>query len=178
MLLPPALEALQAQRTHTGLQPPGCSTTRAQGSPGRGRMHRSARPPGRTFCAGPGCYRYPYQTRHTYASTLLSAGENPMWVAQQMGHADWGMIRKVYGRWIPEVDPAAGDKIRSLLASPTCDRPVTKPSQNDTTADQPIVEKKRPQPVDRARSSRVLDGISGKPGNPESGGGGDNKNSL
>lgn len=47
-------------------------------------------------------YRNPYQTRHTFASTLLSRGENPMWVAQQMGHKDWGMIIKVYGRWIPQ----------------------------------------------------------------------------
>lgn len=46
-------------------------------------------------------YREPYQTRHTFASTLLSRGEQPMWVAQQMGHKDWGQIRKVYGRWIP-----------------------------------------------------------------------------
>ena len=46
-------------------------------------------------------YRYPYQCRHTYASMMLSEGKNPMWVAKQMGHADWGMIRKVYGRWIP-----------------------------------------------------------------------------
>ncbi|POA98396.1 hypothetical protein C2134_12580 [Chromobacterium sinusclupearum] len=36
-----------------------------------------------------------------------SAGEHPMWVAKQMGHADWGMIRRTYGRWIPsEVDDA------------------------------------------------------------------------
>lgn len=56
-------------------------------------------------------YRNPYQTRHTYASTLLSAGENPMWVAQQMGHADWGMIRRRYGRWIPEVDKTAGSLV-------------------------------------------------------------------
>lgn len=45
-------------------------------------------------------YRNPYQTRHTFASTLLSRGENPLWVALQMGHKDWGMIRKTYGRWI------------------------------------------------------------------------------
>lgn len=45
-------------------------------------------------------YRYPYQCRHTYASMMLSEGRNPMWVAKQMGHSDWGMIRKVYGRWI------------------------------------------------------------------------------
>ncbi len=47
-------------------------------------------------------YRNPYQTRHTFASMLLSSGKNPMWVAQQMGHKDWGMIRKVYGRWIQD----------------------------------------------------------------------------
>lgn len=47
-------------------------------------------------------YRNPYQTRHTFASTLLSRGEKPLWVAQQMGHKDWGMIIKVYGRWIPQ----------------------------------------------------------------------------
>ncbi|MEO5328090.1 MAG: hypothetical protein H7829_07575 [Magnetococcus sp. THC-1_WYH] len=56
-------------------------------------------------------YRNLYQTRHTYASMLLSAGENPMWVAQQMGHKDWAMIRQRYGRWIPEIDPGAGQKI-------------------------------------------------------------------
>jgi len=47
-------------------------------------------------------YRPPYQLRHTYASTMLSEDANPMWVAKQMGHADWGMIRKVYGKWIPQ----------------------------------------------------------------------------
>lgn len=55
-------------------------------------------------------YRCAYQTRHTYASLMLSAGENPLWVASQMGHSDWGMIRKVYGRWIPEADPQSGGK--------------------------------------------------------------------
>lgn len=46
-------------------------------------------------------YRNPYKTRHTFASMLLSRGDKPLWVAQQMGHKDWGMIIKVYGRWIP-----------------------------------------------------------------------------
>lgn len=46
-------------------------------------------------------YRRPYQTRHTYASMMLSAGENIMYVAQQMGHADWSMLVKVYADWIP-----------------------------------------------------------------------------
>ena len=51
--------------------------------------------------------RVPYQTRHTFASQKLSGGANPMYIAQQMGHRDWGMIRKVYGRYIADnVDPA------------------------------------------------------------------------
>lgn len=58
-------------------------------------------------------YRNPYQTRHTYASTLLSLGQNPMWVAQQMGHVDWSMIIRRYGRWIPEVDKTAGSQVVS-----------------------------------------------------------------
>ena len=48
-------------------------------------------------------YRTPYQTRHTFASMLLSRGENPLWVANQMGHKDWGMIRNTYGRWIAQL---------------------------------------------------------------------------
>lgn len=47
-------------------------------------------------------FRNPYQTRHTFASMMLCEGRNPLWVAQQMGHKDWGMIIKHYGRWIPQ----------------------------------------------------------------------------
>ncbi|WP_433693998.1 Arm DNA-binding domain-containing protein [Herbaspirillum seropedicae] len=60
-------------------------------------------------------YRRPYQTRHTYASMMLTAGESPMWVAQQMGHKDWTMIARVYGRWIKDAIPHAGDKAVSLF---------------------------------------------------------------
>jgi integrase len=60
-------------------------------------------------------YRNPYQTRHTYASMMLTAGEHPMWVANQMGHADWGMIRQVYGRFIPNAVNDSGDKAVALF---------------------------------------------------------------
>ncbi|KAF0255870.1 Arm DNA-binding domain-containing protein [Pseudomonas putida] len=62
-------------------------------------------------------WRRPYQSRHTYASMMLSAGENPMWVAQQMGHKDWTMIAKVYGRWMPSADVGAGGRAEALFAS-------------------------------------------------------------
>lgn len=61
-------------------------------------------------------YRIPYQTRHTYASMMLSAGEHPMWVAQQMGHADWGMIRRIYGKWMPEAAPDAGRAAEAMFS--------------------------------------------------------------
>lgn len=47
-------------------------------------------------------YRNPYQTRHTFASTLLSAGENPLYVAKQMGHKNTQMITDTYGKWIEQ----------------------------------------------------------------------------
>ncbi len=55
-------------------------------------------------------YRNPYQTRHTYASMMLSAWEHPMWVAKQMGHSDWAMIARVYGKWMPDADTLAGSR--------------------------------------------------------------------
>ncbi len=47
-------------------------------------------------------YRNAYQMRHTYASTLLSNGENVFWLATQMGHENTEMIFKHYGKWIPQ----------------------------------------------------------------------------
>jgi integrase len=49
--------------------------------------------------------------RHIFVSTLLSAGENPVCVATMMGHMDWAMIIKVFGRWIPYVERDAGQKV-------------------------------------------------------------------
>jgi integrase len=62
-------------------------------------------------------YRYPYQTRHTYASMMLSAGEHPMWVAKQMGHADWTMIARRYGKWMPDADALAGTRAETVFGA-------------------------------------------------------------
>lgn len=62
-------------------------------------------------------YRCPYQTRHTYASMMLSAGEDPTYIASQLGHRDWAMIRKVYARWIPGVRSDAGHRGAAALAA-------------------------------------------------------------
>lgn len=47
-------------------------------------------------------YRNPYQVRHTYASSLLTAGHNPWYVAAQLGHEDVEMVFRTYGKFIRE----------------------------------------------------------------------------
>jgi integrase len=47
-------------------------------------------------------YRNPYQCRHTFASGLLTAGQNPWYVAEQLGHVDVQMVFRIYGRFIPQ----------------------------------------------------------------------------
>ena len=45
-------------------------------------------------------YRNPYQIRHTFASARLTEGENPWFVADQMGHVDVTMVFQTYGKFI------------------------------------------------------------------------------
>lgn len=116
-LLGPALEALTAQKAHTFLadaevfQNPRTLERWAGDQPIRKTMwHPAMKKAGVR-------YRRPYQTRHTYASMMLSAGEHPMWVAKQMGHTDWTMIARVYGRWMPSADVDAGFKAEKFWSS-------------------------------------------------------------
>lgn len=67
-------------------------------------------------------YRRPYHCRHTYASTLLSAGESTLFVAEQLGHRDWNMVMRHYGRWIPKVDSMAGSRAAHSIASVLSDK--------------------------------------------------------
>lgn len=50
-------------------------------------------------------HRPPYQTRHTYACWNLTARGNLAFIANQMGHSDYSMLVKVYGRWIDTESP-------------------------------------------------------------------------
>jgi integrase len=120
-LLGPALTALQEQKAHTFLagnevfQNPRTGERWAGDGPIRKTMWAPA-----LKKAGVR-YRRPYQTRHTFASMMLSAGEHPMWVAQQMGHANWAMISQVYGKWMPAANLEAGQKAEQLWASGSAD---------------------------------------------------------
>lgn len=115
-LLAPALEALAAQKKHSFLANGAVFLNPRTGKAWEGDQ------PIRHGAWVPALkksgirYRRPYQTRHTYASMMLSAGESPMWVAAQMGHSDWTMIGRIYGRWMRDIAPEAGEKAVKMFA--------------------------------------------------------------
>jgi integrase len=41
-----------------------------------------------------------YQVRHTFASLMLQAGEDPAWIARMMGHSNTRMLFERYAKWI------------------------------------------------------------------------------
>lgn len=131
-LLDPALQALQAQKKITGDAPRVQITIhhREFGKTEEQKLHFVFMP---RPCRGkqPAYYsvnsikslwditvrkagirrRRPYQTRHTYACWMLSAGANPAFIASQMGHENAEMVYTVYSAWISALD---GDQIAFL----------------------------------------------------------------
>jgi integrase len=61
--------------------------------------------------------RRPYQTRHTAATLWLASGENPEWIARQMGHTTTDMLFRVYSRYVPNLTRRDGDAFEQLLST-------------------------------------------------------------
>lgn len=61
--------------------------------------------------------RRPYQTRHTAATLMLAAGENPEWIARTLGHANTDMLFRVYSRYVPNLTRQDGRAFAGLLHS-------------------------------------------------------------
>ncbi len=59
--------------------------------------------------------RNPYQTRHTAATLWLAAGENPEWIARQLGHSTTSMLFRVYSRYVPNLVGRDGAAFELLL---------------------------------------------------------------
>jgi len=85
--------------------------------------------------------RRPYQTRHTAATLWLAAGENPEWIARQLGHANTQMLFKVYS--VPLASPSLCSARRSH-----CN--VVKLAAERTASFRPM----RPGPAGRCTSRR------------------------
>ncbi|WLD34133.1 site-specific integrase [Enterobacter cloacae subsp. cloacae] len=86
----------------------------------------SARYPSKSICYIPGSiasswnhllkragirHRKAYESRHTFACWALSAGANPSFIANQMGHTNAQMVFNVYGKWMSEQN---GDQVALL----------------------------------------------------------------
>jgi len=59
--------------------------------------------------------RKAYQTRHTAATLWLAAGENPEWIARQLGHSTTEMLFRVYSRYVPNLTRKDGSAFERLL---------------------------------------------------------------
>ena len=68
--------------------------------------------------------RRPYQTRHTAATLWLAAGENPEWIARQMGHTSTEMLFKVYSRYVPNLTRQDGSAFERLITNAISDSPL------------------------------------------------------
>lgn len=61
--------------------------------------------------------RRPYQSRHTAATLMLAAGENPEFIARQLGHSTAEMLFRVYSRFVPNLTRNDGSAFEKLIAS-------------------------------------------------------------
>lgn len=100
-LLPAAIEALELQRQFTLLSgdrvfqnPRSTRKDKAWDDKKLAHVWRAAH-------KGTGiAYRSPYQLRHTFASQLLSQGDNVAYIAKLLGHKTTEMVIRTYARWV------------------------------------------------------------------------------
>jgi integrase len=57
--------------------------------------------------------------RHTYASLLLSNGESPVYVKEQLGHSRIEISVDIYGHLIPTSNQGAVNRLVSQQSAPT-----------------------------------------------------------
>jgi integrase len=110
-MLPPVIEALKTQRSLQAAM----RLKRGEGKPEAGKDYVFTGPAGGfvslnflrekiwypTIDTAKLRRRTFYQTRHTFASNALAAGENPKWVADMLGHKSTQILFDVYEKYIP-----------------------------------------------------------------------------
>lgn len=123
-LVPRALDALRRQHARTG-SADGYVFCARNGAPLRhGNMRRRVWLP---LLARVGLApRRQYETRHTYATLMLAAGENPEYVRAQLGHRNTEMLFSVYSRYVRNLTRQDGSAFARLVqgATPPSDGPA------------------------------------------------------
>ncbi|WP_367691040.1 tyrosine-type recombinase/integrase [Helicobacter pylori] len=56
-----------------------------------------------------------YTTRHTFASLMLSQGEEAMWISQTLGHKDLNTTYSTYSHYIPKQDKERAKFLKGVL---------------------------------------------------------------
>ncbi|PUB96493.1 site-specific integrase [Helicobacter pylori] len=56
-----------------------------------------------------------YTTRHTFASLMLSQGEEAMWISQTLGHKDLNTTYNTYSHYIPKQDKERAKFLKGML---------------------------------------------------------------
>lgn len=78
--------------------------------------------------------RTPYQTRHTAATLMLAAGENPEWIAHMLGHSTTEMLFRTYSRFVPNLTRRDGLAYAGLIDGRKRVAPPKAPSFDDVDA--------------------------------------------
>lgn len=141
-MLPPVVEAMQAQRA----QQAAARLKRGLGAPQPGEDYVFTGPEGGllnvnnlrdhawygTLKKAGLRRRTMYQTRHSFASNALAAGEAPSWVAAMLGHTTPEMLFSVYARFIPNRTRRDGSALAERMATTTAsaDQAKNQPSRN------------------------------------------------
>ena len=78
-----------------------------------------------------------YQTRHTFASNALAAGENPKWVADMLGHKSTQILFDVYEKFFPRRTRRDGSALvaRMREESGQHTEPISTPPYDPNTTD-------------------------------------------
>jgi integrase len=82
-----------------------------------------------------------HDIRHTYASLLLSKGENPVYVKEQLGHSSIKITVDIYGHLIPGSNRGAVNQLDSPQQSATYTQPT---------------KRQRPQPIEIAAFNPLM----------------------
>ena len=53
----------------------------------------------------------PYSLRHTFASLPIQMSKSPAYVQRMLGHANYGLIMDLYGKWLPMGVPTAVNEL-------------------------------------------------------------------
>ncbi len=63
-------------------------------------------------------YRNVHAIRHTYATRMIMAGANLVYVRKQLGHSTIGLTVDLYTHWIQEADRGRTLEVERLIPQP------------------------------------------------------------